>query len=450
MTPRPSDPIRFPGFAVPQLDLSRRRFLKGSAAAALFAPFAPFALTRRADAATKHADVLKVGLIGCGGRGTGAAMQAVSAEEGSVVLTAMADVFGDKIENALGNLKQALGDQFDARVKVAPEHRYTGFDGAAKLIASDVDVVLLATAPHFRPAHLKAAIEAGKHVFCEKPMAVDAPGVRSVMETVAAARAKKLSLVAGFCWRYSVRHREMWKRLHEGAVGKILAFYSTYNATPLGTKKRDPSWSEIDFQLRNWQHFTWLSGDHIAEQAVHSLDKMAWAFKDAPPLSCTAIGGRQARFGEERGDVWDHFGVTFDYADGAKGFHMCRQIDGCSTDNSDWVWGDEGSGFCNGWTPLLKIDGKHAWEYEGDGNDMYQQEHDELFAAIRAGTPINDGDWMTRSTMLAIMARMAAYTGQTITWDQAMHSAEHLGPDHYDAASAPKVVIAIPGKTKFA
>ncbi len=427
-------------------DLSRRSFLKGSAATLL----APLVFARTASATVRHADVLKVGLIGCGGRGTGAAMQAVSAEKGSVVLTAMCDVFGDKIESALGNLKQALGDDFDSRVRVDAEHKYTGFDGAAKLIASDVDVVLLATAPHFRPMHLKAAIDAGKHVFCEKPMAVDAPGVRSVMETVEQARAKKLSLVCGFCWRYSVRHREMWKRLHEGALGKIVSFYSTYNTSPLGVHKRDPKWSEMEFQLRNWQHFTWLSGDHIMEQAIHSLDKMAWTFKDEPPQSCTAIGGRQAREGEERGNVWDHFGVTFDYAGGAKGFHMSRQIDGCSNDNSDWVWGEQGSGFCNGWTPLLKLEGKNPWEYEGDGNDMYQQEHDELFASIRSGTPINDGTWMARSTMIALMARMAAYSGQTITWDQALNSTERLAPESYAFGAAPKVVVAIPGKTKFA
>ncbi len=426
--------------------LSRRRFLKGSAATL----FAPLVLTK-ASAAIRASidDEIKVGLVGCGGRGTGAAVQALDANGGNQVLTAVADVFADQVERCVQNLAAHLGDRARDVVRVDEAHRFVGFDAYQRLIDSDVDVVLLAAPPHFRPAHLKAAIAAGKHVFCEKPIAVDAPGVRSVLETAEQARARRLSIVSGFCWRYNVRHREFYERVLQGALGEIRSIYSNYNSSPLHTNPRDPKWSEMEFQLRNWQHFDWLSGDHIVEQAVHSLDKQAWAMGDRPPLRCTAVGGRQARFGEERGNVYDHFSVAYDYPDGVKAFHMCRQIANCSNENNDYLWGSKGNGTLNGWAPLHKIDGENAWNYEGEGNDMYQQEHDELFATIRAGEPRNDGTWMSHSTLLAIMGRMAAYTGQTITWEQALSSEDRLGPDAYEFGDVVARDVPIPGRTRF-
>ncbi len=423
--------------------VTRRDFFLGSAAA-----MTPLVLARRVGAAPID-DVIKVGLVGCGGRGTGAAAQALQAP-GNQVLTAVADVFADKCERTLKNLAAHLGESAADRLRVDEAHRFVGFDAYEKLLATDIDVVVLATPPHFRPAMLKAAIEAGKHVFCEKPVAVDAPGARSVLETVAVAREKKLSLVCGFCWRYNVKHRAFYEQLHAGRLGDVRAFYSTYNASPLRTSKRDPSWSEMEFQLRNWQHFNWLSGDHVVEQAVHSLDKQAWTFGDAPPESCVAVGGRQARFGEETGNIYDHFGVTFDYAGGKKAFHMCRQMANCATENNDYWYGSKGNGVINGWANRFTIDGETPWEYEGEGNDMYQQEHDELFQSIRGEGPYkNDGVWMTTSTMLAIMARMAAYTGQVITWDRAMASEERLGPDRYEWGDLAAKDVPVPGRTKF-
>ncbi|MBM3986146.1 MAG: Gfo/Idh/MocA family oxidoreductase, partial [Planctomycetes bacterium] len=392
-----------------------------------------------------------VGLIGCGGRGTGAALQALRAEAGTVVLTAMADVFPERVESSLATLRHELGDTAGARLQVPPEQRFSGFDAYAKLLATDVHVVLLAAPPHFRPEHLRASVAAGKHVFTEKPMAVDAPGVRSVLETVEAARQKRLALVAGFCWRYRAGHRATYARIHEGAIGSIRAVYSTYNTSTLGRNPRQPGWSDMEYQLRNWQTHVWLAGDHVVEQAIHSLDKQAWTFGDVPPLSCTAVGGNAARDYAERGDSFDHFGVTFDYPDGAKAFHMCRQIDGCTNDNTDWVWGTQGDAHIEGWGPNYAITGAHPWEYDGPDNDMYQQEHDELFASIRRGEPINDGTWMARSTMLAIMARMAAYTGQTLTWEQALASTQRLGPETYAFGALPAATaVAVPGKTAFA
>src|SRR5262245_30491012 len=335
-------------FFPPRPALSRRDFLSGASALAA-APLLGGRLVapRAVRLPAWHADVLRVGLVGCGGRGTGAALQALRAEPGTVVLTAMADVFPERVESSLAALRQELGADADARLAVPPEQRFAGFEGAAKLIASDVHVVLLATPPHFRPAHLRAAIEAGKHVFTEKPMAVDVPGVRSVLETAELARGKGLSLVAGFCWRYSAGHRELYARVHDGALGDIRVVYSTYHAVPLGTHPRQPGWSDMEWQLRNWQTFTWLSGDHIAEQAVHSLDKQAWTFGDTPPLSCMAIGGNAARDYAERGDAFDHFGVAFDYPHGARGLHMCRQIANVPTDNSDWIFGTRGDAHLN-------------------------------------------------------------------------------------------------------
>jgi myo-inositol 2-dehydrogenase / D-chiro-inositol 1-dehydrogenase len=438
-------------FFPPRPALSRRDFLSGASALAALPLLARGRLLdpRAARLPAQHADVLRVGLIGCGGRGTGAALQALMAEQGTVVLTAMADVFPERIESSLATLQGELKENAAARLQVPPEQRFAGFDGAAQVIASDVHVVLLASPPHFRPAHLAAAVAAGKHVFCEKPMAVDAPGLRSVLETAELARQKNLSLVAGFCWRYSLRHRALYERVHDGAVGDIRCVYSTYNASPLATHPRQPGWSDMEFQLRNWQTHTWLSGDHITEQAVHSLDKQAWAFGDVPPLSCTAVGGNAARDYPERGDAFDHFGVCYEYPHGARAFHMCRQIANTPFDNSDWIWGTQGDAKIEGWTPLHVITGAHAWEYDGPENDMYQTELDELMASIRKATPINDGTWMARSTLLGIMARLAAYTGQTLTWEQALASQQKLGPASYDFGPVAAATLAVPGRTSF-
>ncbi|MFQ5655348.1 MAG: Gfo/Idh/MocA family protein [Planctomycetota bacterium] len=438
--------------------ISRRRFVKASAALAaapLFAGGLPAALAtqdREVEPQGERAqeprpEPIRIGLIGCGGRGTGAALNALSADKG-VTLTALADVFADRLESCLANLKEE-GDE--EQIQVGESHRFLGFDAYRKLLESGVDGVLLATPPAFRPEHLRAAVAAGKHVFCEKPMAVDAPGVRSVLESAARAREKGISLVSGFCWRYSAAERATIKKLHDGALGAIRAVYTTYNTGPLGTHPRKPEWSDMEWQLRNWQHFAWLSGDHIVEQACHSIDKMAWAMRGELPERATAVGGRQARSGPESGHIYDHFGVTYEFPSGARGFHMCRQIDNCAHDNSDYIMGEKGICDINGWAPRHRITGESPWLYEDEGeeNDMYQQEHDELFASIRSGEPINVGEWMAHSTLMAIMGRMAAYTGQTITWEQALASEESLAPATLEWGDLPVPAIAIPGKTKL-
>jgi predicted dehydrogenase len=421
--------------------LSRRTFLRGSAAAASIAlarPGAARALSK------ENPDALRVGLIGCGGRGTGAALQAMRAEEGSVLLTAMGDVFQDRIDSSLAGLKNALGEENQDRLQVDPEHCFVGFDAWRKVIDSGVDVVILTTPPHFRPEMLAGAVGAGKHVFAEKPMAVDGPGVRSVLESARLAREKQLAIVSGFCWRYSLPHRAIYQRVLDGALGAIRAIYGTYNTGPNGYKERQPEWSDMESQIRNWFHFLWLSGDYVQEQACHTLDKIAWAMGDVPPLSVTAVGGRELR---RHGNNYDHFTATFEYPDEVKAFLMTRQMDGCAFDNNDWIMGEKGVATVKNWGDLFEITGENPWIYEKvEGSNMYQQEHDELFASIRSGKPINDGIWMAHSTLMGVMVRTSAYTGQVVSWEEALNSEERLGPESYALGPVEVREPAVPGR----
>lgn len=391
-------------------------------------------------------DTLRVGLVGCGGRGTGAATQALNADA-NVKLVAMADMFPDRLQSSL---KQLQGDPaIAAKIDVKPENFFAGFNAYKDLIASGVDVVLLTAPPGFRPMHLKAAVAAGKHIFCEKPMAVDAPGVRSVIETCQEAKKRKLAVVAGFCYRYEKAKRETMKRVHQGEIGDIVALQCTYNAGALWNRPRQPGWDDMTAQLRNWPYFTWLSGDHIVEQACHSIDKMAWAMRDEPPVKANGTGGRQSRTSEDFGHIFDHHHVVYEWKNGVKLFHACRQQKGCKNDVSDYVMGTLGT------ADIMRhrITGKKAWSHRKKDNDraedMYQNEHDELFASIRKGSPINDGDRMAQSTLLAIMGRMATYTGQEITWEMAMNSKQDLSPAKYEFGPLPFPEVAKPGITKF-
>ena len=426
---------------------TRRDFLKTSALAGATLAV-PAVLPGRLFAAGSS-ETLRIGLIGCGGRGTGAAANALKADA-NVALTAMGDAFPEPLEYSLKTLKNQ--PDIAAKIKVLPENCFVGFDAYQKVLASGVDVVLLTTPPGFRPLHLQAAVAAGKHIFTEKPMAVDATGVRSVIASAEEARKKQLSVVAGFCYRYDIAVREFMKRIHDGALGEIRALHSNFNVGGVWSKPRQPGWTDMEWQMRCWYYFTWLSGDHIVEQAVHSLDKMSWAMKDVPPLQCVAIGGRQARTGPEFGHIYDHFGVTYEYENGARGFLFCRQQAGTAANNSDYIMGADGIGqIVNAFVGPYVIRGKTNWRFRGEkARDMYQNEHDELFASIRSGKPINDGPRMAQSTLLAIMGRMAAYTGQMVTWEQAMNSKENLMPETL-AWDAPISVppVAIPGQTKL-
>jgi predicted dehydrogenase len=387
-------------------------------------------------------DEIRVGLIGCGGRGTGAAAQAVSGGE-NVHLVAMADAFRDRLESSRKTLRNELSD----KCQVDDDHCFVGFDAYKQLIASDVDLVLLCTPPHFRPAQLAAAVAAGKHVFAEKPVAVDAPGVRSVLASCEQAKQRKLAIVSGLCWRYDYGVRETMSRIHDGAVGKIVSLHSSYNTHGLWVKKREPEWSDMEWQMRNWLYFTWLSGDHNVEQHVHSLDKMAWAMKDEYPRTASGMGGRQVRTAAEYGHIFDHHAVVYEFAGGVRLFSFCRQIDGCENDVTDHVFGSQGVCRING--NKQSISGERDWRYRGKQNNMYQTEHDELIASIRSGSPINNGDYMTKSTLMAIMGRMATYTGKSITWEQALNSQEDLTPPKYEWGPLSVAPVATPGSTPF-
>jgi myo-inositol 2-dehydrogenase / D-chiro-inositol 1-dehydrogenase len=430
-----------------QNSTNRREFLKNGTLAA-GAVAGGLSLARSAHAA--GSDVLRVGLVGCGGRGTGAAVNALDADP-NTKLVAMADAFADRIQGALSHLRQ----KFAARVTVDKDHTFVGFDAYEKLIASGVDVVILTTPPHFRPQQLKACVDAGKHVFCEKPVSVDGPGTRSVLATCEEAAKKNLSIVSGLCWRYDNGVCETMKRVLDGAIGEILTIQETYNTDTLWLRPRRPEWTEMEYQMRNWYYFTWLSGDHNVEQHVHSLDKAAWAMHDEPPLKAWGLGGRQVRVDPAYGDIFDHHAVCYEYPKGVRVYSYCRQMAGCSRDVSDIFVGTKGRADILA-NRIESLSGKKQWRYEGPKPSMYDVEHQALFAAIRAGKPINNGLYMSRSSMLAILGRMVTHSGQTIAWEQAINSPIRLAPERYGFDATPptlrgkdgKYPVAVPGVTK--
>ncbi|MFN3153420.1 Gfo/Idh/MocA family oxidoreductase [Bremerella sp.] len=423
----------------PEKNVQRRTFLKGSAALGTAAAVGSLTMARSAHAAGN--DELKVALIGCGGRGNGAAVNATKGDE-NLKVTVLADIFPDKVEASKRILSRQLGD----RLAVTDENCFSGFDAYKQVMETDVDVVLLCTTPHFRPAHLEAAIAAGKHVFCEKPVAIDAPGCRKVMETVEEAKKKNLSIVSGLCWRYHPSVIATVEKIKEGLIGDVVSMQENYLAGTLWHRGNKEEWSEMEYQIRNWLYFTWLSGDHIAEQAIHSIDKAQWIMDDQTPVSCYGLGGREVRTGEEYGNIFDHHAVMFEYAGGQKMFHYTRQMAGCFNQTEDFIMGTKGN------AKILAgvIEGQNNWKYDGPSGNMYDLEHKALYEGMRSGNIINNGDYMTKSTMCAIMGRMATYTGKQVTWDEAWNSQEDLTPKSYEWGPVTiPTPIAVPGKTKL-
>ncbi|MDG1898192.1 MAG: Gfo/Idh/MocA family oxidoreductase [Fuerstiella sp.] len=423
-------------------DPSRRQFMGTSLSMAAVGVGAGSAASPAAMYAGGD-DVLRVGLIGCGGRGTGAAQQALRADQ-NVKLVAMADAFEDRLQMSLRSL--STEEDVADKIHVPPEKQFVGFDAYQKLLASDVDVVLLTTPPHFRPMQLKAAIAAGKHVFAEKPVAVDAPGVHSVLETCAEAKRKNLSVVSGLCIRYDGGFRETVKRLHDGAIGDIHTLIANDYRGSIWVKPRKDDWTDMHWQMRNWYYFTWLSGDFNVEQHVHYLDVCAWVMGEYP-VKAMGLGGRQVRTDAMYGNIYDHHSVAYEFENGARFFSNCRQQSGCKNNMSAYALGSKGRAEVS--ERRLEITTDTSWRFDQKVKNMYQVEHDEMFAGIRAGKPLNNGQYMAHSTMLAIMGRMATYTGQEITWEKAMASQQNLSPDTYAWGDAPEVEIARPGITKF-
>lgn len=424
---------------------TRREFLKTSTlATASGAIVGAMQLSHAVHAAGD--DTLRVGLIGCGGRGTGAASQALMADS-RVKLTAMGDAFEDRLQLSLSHLKTTEG--LASKIDVPPERQFVGFDAYKQVIASGVDVVLLTTPPHFRPLHLQAAVEANKHVFAEKPCAVDAPGVHAVLRSCEEAKKRNLAVVSGLCLRYHAPYREAVRRIRDGAIGDVRTLLANDYRGPIWIKPREPDWTDMHWQMRNWYYFTWLSGDFNVEQHVHNLDVCAWAMGDQYPVKAIGMGGREVRKGPEYGNIFDHHSVTYEYANGSRIISNTRQMPGCKNDISVSLSGTKGSALLTERRNGVSITAEDKWVFRDEAPNLYQVEHDELFASIRAGKPINNGEYMAKSSLLAIMGRMATYTGQEITWDMAWKSKEDLTPPRYEWGEIASPAVAVPGVTRF-
>ncbi|MBI2434148.1 MAG: Gfo/Idh/MocA family oxidoreductase [Candidatus Hydrogenedentes bacterium] len=414
---------------------TRRDFLKTSAAAGA-------ALTFARTARAQKVKPIRVGLIGCGRRGTGAAHDCISSSPG-VQIVAMGDVFDDKVKSAREKLKQD-GDAF----KVTDETCFTGFDAYKNVIAADVDMVILATPPNFRPDHLQAAVDAGKHVFMEKPGAVDPVGVRKLLKAGEDAGKKKLSVVAGTQRRHQDYYLEIVKRIHDGAIGELVGAqcYWIGNYDYYAPVQQD-NLSDMEWQLRNWNYFAWLSGDHIVEQHVHNIDVINWAFQ-AHPLKAMGIGGRQQRTDPVFGHIYDHFAVEFEYPNGVRVTSMCRQMaDSNFSKVEENIVGTKG--YAN---PKQRgIFGENPYKYENqEPPNPYVQEHADLIASIREGKPINEAKGLAESTLTAIMGRLACYTAEEITWDWAMNESKlDLQPENLALGPLPVPPVAVPGQYKL-
>jgi len=445
-----TEPTTNQSTSTPSTDESRRSFLKSGSAALAGGVAASNLAGLTPSVYAAGSDILKVGLVGAGGRGTGAASQALHADE-KTELVAVADAFADRAVASLGRLKadKSIVDQ----IKVGDDDIHGGLNGYKDVIEKS-DVVLLATPPGFRPMQFRAAVDAGKHVFTEKPMATDFAGVQSVFETVAKSKEKNLAVLAGFCWRYDFRKKALFERVLDGEIGDVRAVYGTYLTSPVkpmpAASTRPDGISDIEWMVRNWYNFTWLSGDGLVEQACHTCDWVAWAMGDRPAASVTAVGGRQLP--AEGGNIFDHIELNFVWDNDARGFLAQRQIPGCYNENLCTILGTKGTGKIERrGSTISDLKGNRTWKYEGPTPNMYQQEHDEFFASIRSGNYINDGDRMVNSTMMAIMGRTAGYTGKEVTWEMAMNSKQALVPDVSKGWDSPVefVPTALPGVTKF-
>lgn len=393
--------------------ITRRNFLKTSAMAASAATIGPLEL--RVHAA--DSDILKVGMIGCGGRNTGAAAQAISADPGAR-LVAMCDIFRDRVEKARATLKQTKGDQ----VAVDDGHCFTGFGGYKNVIEAS-DVVLIANAAKFHPFHSMAAIRAGKHVFVEKPHGIDPASVKLMQGACDLANEKKLCIVSGLHSRFHAGYTETVQRIRDGAIGDVVSIEENFLRAPYGVTERKPEHTELEWQCSTQYHFRWLSGDDVPQSLVHNLDRSSWVLGNAVPVKCHGLAGRSTMVEPLYGDVFDHHSVVYEFDKGVRVYAFCRTTAGCYDESSSLVFGSKGK------ASLLscRIWGETNWRWQGQC-DPYQIEHDKLFAGIRSGNPINCGDYMARSTMITVMGQMSCYTGKEVTWEQVMASEYYHPP----------------------
>ncbi|HOX56449.1 MAG TPA: Gfo/Idh/MocA family oxidoreductase [Candidatus Paceibacterota bacterium] len=436
-------------FPNPKSSISRRRFLQTGSSA-----LAGATLLGSLPAATSvHPagnDLIKIALVGCGGRGSGAANQALKAA-GNAKLVALADLLPEKLGQSLASLQ----GQHPDKVNVPPDQQFTDFDGYKKAIAL-ADVVILATSPGFRPIHFEEAVRQSKHVFMEKPVATDAPGIRQLLAAAEEAKKKNLKVGVGFQRHHQRGYLETVKRLHDGALGDIMSLRCYWDGDSRDGVERLPGETEMHYQIRNWYYFTWLSGDHIVEQHCHNIDVCNW-IKGAHPVRAQGMGGRQVRNARRHGQIFDHHFVEFEYADGVRMLSQCRQIPGCWTSVSEHVLGTKGSADLIAGRNLFAIKGAESWRYNAKDarKDAYQQEHEDLFDAIRNDKPFNEAEWAGISTMTAILGRMCTYSGQQIEWDAALNSKIELLPKTFGWDVPPPVLpdadgfypVAMPGQT---
>jgi predicted dehydrogenase len=399
-------------------------------------------------------DTIKVAVIGCGGRGTGAAMQALLTKQ-NVKLVAMADAFRDRLDRSLKALTNGDDGDVKDRIAVTEDTMFVGFDAYKKVIPL-CDVVIIATPPGFRPLHFEEAINQGKHVFMEKPVATDPAGVKKVLEVAEIAKKKKLNVVVGLQRHYQTSYRELYKRVQDGMIGDITSAQVWWNNDGVWVRPRQAGQTEMEYQMRNWYYFNWLCGDHITEQHIHNLDVMNW-FKGAYPVKAQGLGGRQVRTGKEYGEIYDHHYVEFHYADGTIMNSQCRHIKGTYAIVDEMIVGTKGVVKCG--AAEISSKGKSLYKFDKrKENQPYQNEHDELFAALAKGEyKFADAENGAKSTLTSVMGRMATYSGQIIEWDKTLNSGISLQPDKYAWDAPPPVLpdengfypVATPGVTKY-
>lgn len=431
---------------------SRRSFVQKTALATSAILTMPLGVESKAN--IQGDKKLKLALVGCGGRGSGATVQALTADE-NVELVAMADAFGDRIERSL----KGIQEHFDGekKINVKEKNRFVGFDAYKKAIDL-ADVVILTTPPGFRPYHFEYAINNDKHVFMENPVATDPVGIRKVLEMAKIAKSKKLNVVVGLQRHYQSKYIDLKQRVDAGAIGKIRSGQVYWNDAGVWVKKRKPGQSELEYQMRNWYYFNWLCGDHILEQHIHNIDVANW-FVGEYPESAQGMGGRQVRNGLDHGEIFDHHFVEFTYPSGAVISSQCRHIPGTMSRVDEVFQGTKGS-LEIGKGEITDLEGATQYKYPkkwGEDVNPYQVEHDKLFASIRSGGVIADAENGAKSTLSAILGRMATYTGKKITFEEALNSQLHLMPETLTWDSTPPTLpdenglypIPTPGKTKF-
>ncbi len=426
---------------------NRRTFIRTGGAAAAVAGFSagfPSVTLGKPDERK-----LKIGLVGCGGRGTGALRNALHADD-RVEIHALGDLYRSQVDKTLAiarkndSMKDRLGDDLEKNL-------FDGLNAYEEVIQSGVDVVLLTTPPGFRPQHFRAAVEQGLHTFVEKPCATDVAGVADFLETAELAQSRGVSVLCGFCYRYSVHGRELFDRIHAGDIGDVLSIHSFYFATPVKpmppAESRPAGMSDTEWQIANWYNFTWLAGDGIVEQGCHNVDRIAWAFHDARPEAAFGSGGRQRP--NEEGNIYDHFSVTYQYPNDVMAHVEWRQYVNSHNFTGDTIVGTKGTAKFGPSSASIAGENPWSWRKPRAGlKSMYDIEHEEFFAAIRSGERKDDAAWVAGSTMLAILGRNACYTGKRLTWKELEESGEKLVPETIDIhAPLPVHPIPIPGVT---